>query len=84
MCGRRAIYVPPMALYACNIRTTVISGTGEDGSMDAIRYKGRTRRIPSRSCLEKNGTVATGQLVLPAENSDRPGCAAYDNHRVDA
>ena len=25
----RAIYVPPMALYACNTRTTVTSETGE-------------------------------------------------------
>ena len=27
--GRRAMYVPTMAVHACNIRTTVTSGTGE-------------------------------------------------------
>ena len=39
VCGRRAIYVPPMALYACNIRTTVTGRTGEDGNRDAINSR---------------------------------------------
>ena len=39
MCGRRAIYVPPMALYTCNIRTTVTGRTGEDGNRDAIKSR---------------------------------------------